>query len=175
MSIHLSACLRLVLVWLIMVFLYSIIDETCHLLLRLVCIIVGLLLSKSAVQDKVLQQGAIPEALVVEVCCARQSPPMRGRSLRPFMAKVCCTRQGPLMRGNFLRPSVVKVCCKRQSPPTRGSSWGHLWSNFAAWEKVLQQGAVPEALMVKVHYARRSPPTRGRSLRPSRSKSALRD
>jgi hypothetical protein len=62
MSIHLSACILVVLVQLV-------IDGMHHLSLRLVCIIVGPLWSKSAVQDKVLQQGAIPEALVVKVCC----------------------------------------------------------------------------------------------------------
>ncbi len=45
------------------------VNETRHLSLRLVCIIVSPSWLKSAVQDKVLQQGAIPEALVVEVHC----------------------------------------------------------------------------------------------------------
>ncbi len=65
MSIHLSACLRVVLVQLIVVFQYSTINGMCHLSLMLVCIIVGPLWSKSAVQGKALQRGVIPEALVV--------------------------------------------------------------------------------------------------------------
>ncbi len=154
MSIQLSACLRVVSVQLIVVFPYSTINRMCHLLLRLVCIIVGLLWSKSTVQDKVLQRGVIPEDLVVEVCCARLSPPMRGRSLRPFVIKVRCAIKCPLSRGIFLRPSVVKVRCVRQSPPTRGSPWGHSWSKSTAQVKVLWWGAVPVALVVKVHYAR---------------------
>ena len=48
MSIHLSACLRVVLFQLV-------IDGMHHLSLRLVCIIVGPSWLKSAVQDKVLQ------------------------------------------------------------------------------------------------------------------------
>ncbi len=63
MSIDLSACLQVVLVQLV-------IDETRHLSLRLVCIIVGPSWSKSAVRDQVLQQGVIPEAQVVKVRCA---------------------------------------------------------------------------------------------------------
>ncbi len=146
MTIHLSACLCVVSVWLVRIFLYSIVDGMRHLLLRLVCIIVGLSWSKSAVWDKVLEGGAIPEAIVVEVCCARWSPTTRGRSLRPFVVKVCCARQSPPMRGSFLRPSVVKVHCARQSTLRRGSSWGHLWSKSAC--------------------ARQSPPTRGSSWGP---------
>jgi hypothetical protein len=76
MSLHLSACLRVVLVQLV-------IDAMRHVSLRLVCIIVGHSWSKSTVQEKVLQHGAIPEALVVEVSYARQSPPTRGSFLRP--------------------------------------------------------------------------------------------
>jgi hypothetical protein len=121
MSIHLSACLRMVSVQLAVVFPYSTINGMLHLLLRLVCIIVGLLWSKSAVRDEGLRRGAIPEALPVEVRCARRSPPTRGRSLRPSVVKVCCVRQSPLMRASFLRPSVVEVRCARQSPPMRGS------------------------------------------------------
>jgi hypothetical protein len=60
MSIHLSACIRVVSVQLV-------IDGRRHLSMRLVCIIVGPSWSKSAVRDEVLQQGAVPEALVVEV------------------------------------------------------------------------------------------------------------
>jgi hypothetical protein len=75
---HLSACLQVVLVQLVAVFPHSTVNGTGHWSLRLVCIIVGPLQSKSAVRDKVLQQGVIPEALVVEVCCARLSPPTRG-------------------------------------------------------------------------------------------------
>jgi hypothetical protein len=63
MLIHLSACLQVVLVQLV-------VNGTCHLSLRLVCIIVGPSWSKSVVQDKVLRRGAIPAALVVKVCCA---------------------------------------------------------------------------------------------------------
>jgi hypothetical protein len=63
MSIHLFACIQVVPVRLV-------VDGTRHLSLRLVCIIVGPLWSKSTVRHKVLQQGAIPEALVVEVRCA---------------------------------------------------------------------------------------------------------
>jgi hypothetical protein len=122
MSINLSACLQVVLVQLVVDSLYSTINGTCHLFLRLVCVIVGPLWSKSAVQDKVLQGGVIPEALVVEVYSARQSPPTSGRSLRPSVVKVHCARQSPKIRGCFLRPSVVEARCARQSPPTRGSS-----------------------------------------------------
>ncbi len=130
---------------------------------------------KAAVRDEVLQQGAVPEALVVEVHCAQKSPPTRGRSLRPFVVKVRCTRQSPLTRCSLLRPSVVKVCCARQSPQTRGSSSGHSWSKSAARDKDLQWGAVSEALMVKVRYVRQSPSARDKSLRPLQSKSAVRD
>ncbi len=253
MSIHLSTCLRVVLV-------QFVVNGMGCLSLRLICIIVGPLWSKSAVQDKVLQWGAIPEALVVKVCCAWQSPPMRGnfwslsgqsplcktkssnegqflealcgwsllhetkssdkgQFLKPFVAfvvkvrcacqsppmrgsswgprgqsplcktkfsnkgqiletlavKVCYARQSPPTRGSFLRPSMVKVCCARQSPPARGSSWRHLWSKSAVHDKVLQWGAVPEALVVKVRYARQSPPMKGRSLRPSQSKYVVHD
>jgi hypothetical protein len=55
MSIHLSACLQVVLVQLVVVFSYSTINGMHHLSLRLVCIIVGPSWLKSAVQDKVLQ------------------------------------------------------------------------------------------------------------------------
>ncbi len=86
----------------------------------------------------------------------RQSPPMMGKSLRPFVVKVRYTRQSPPTRGRSLRPLAVKVCCMRQSPPTRG--------------RLLR------ALVVKVHWTRqRSPPMRGRSLRPLWSKSVARD
>ncbi len=57
---------------------------------------------------------------VVEVCCARQCPPMRSRSLRLFLVEVCWVRQSPLIRGGYLRH--FKVRCTRQSPPTRGRS-----------------------------------------------------
>jgi hypothetical protein len=83
MSINLSVCLQVVSVQVVGVFPYSTINEMCHLLLRLVCIIVGLSWSKSAVRDKVLQQVAIHEALVVEVRCASQSPLMRADPLDP--------------------------------------------------------------------------------------------
>jgi hypothetical protein len=63
MSIHLSACLQVVLVQLV-------VDGTLHSSLRLVCIIVGPLWSKSSVRDNILQRRVIPEALVVNVRCA---------------------------------------------------------------------------------------------------------
>ncbi len=52
MSIHLSACLRVVLVGLVT-------NGMCHLSVRLVCIIVCPSWLKSTVQDNVLRQGAI--------------------------------------------------------------------------------------------------------------------
>ncbi len=41
----------------------------------------------------------------------RQSPLMRGRSLRPFVVEVRCTRQSPPTRDRSLRPLVVEVRC----------------------------------------------------------------
>ena len=151
MSIHLSVCVQVVLVWLLRINPNFTINKTRHLSLRLVCIILGLLWSKSAVQDKVLHHGALPEALVVKVHCARWSPPMRGRSLRPFVVKVHCARQSPPMRGRSLRPFVVGVCCVRQCPPMRG--------------RFLSQSPLPKTKSFD----------RGKFMRPTMAKSAVRD
>ena len=101
-------------------------------------------------------------AIMAKARYARQSPPMRGKSLRPIVVEVHCARQSPPTRGGSLRPIVVKVRCARQSPPTRGKSlrpivvevrcvtqvlwwgadpWGPSWLKSAARDKVLRQGA----------------------------------
>ncbi len=48
-------------------------------------------------------------AIMVEVHCMRQSPPTRGRSMRPNQVKVLCMRQSPPTRGSYLSPIVVEV------------------------------------------------------------------
>ncbi len=132
MSIHCSACLKVVLVQLV-------INGTHHLSLGLVCIIVGSSWSKSAVWDNILQQGAIPEALVVQVRCVWQSPPTRGSSWGPSGRILLCETKSS-NEGQFCEALIVEVCFARQSPLTRGRSLRPLQSKSAMRDKVLRQG-----------------------------------
>ncbi len=146
MFIHRSACIWVVSVQLV-------INSMRHLSLRLVCIIVGPLWLKSAVQDKVLQQGAIPEALVTKVRCAWLSPLTRGSSWGH-------NAQSPL--------------CKMKSP-TRGSFWGPLWSKSTVQDEVLQWGANYEAICGRSPLRMTKSSEKGQFLRPLWSKSAMQD
>jgi hypothetical protein len=92
-----------------------------HLSLRLVCIIVGPSWSKSAVQDKVSQQGAFLRPLWSK-SAARDKVLGQGAVPEALVVKVRHARQSPMTRSSFLRPSVFKVHCARQSPPMRASS-----------------------------------------------------
>jgi hypothetical protein len=74
----------------------------------------GYLWSKSAVHDKVFQQGAVPEALLVKAHYARQSPLTGGRSLRPLWSK-SAVRDKVLQRGANYEVYLGQVPCVQQN------------------------------------------------------------
>ncbi len=130
MSIHLSACLWVVLVQIV-------VDGMRHLCLRLVCIIVGPSWSKSVVLDKVIRQGAIPEALVVKVRCASRSPQTRGGSWGPRgQSLVCETKSSD--KGQFLEAHCgwMKSAAQDEVLWQGGMCWRrcrHCSGNYEAW------------------------------------------